>query len=183
MLNSDLAQPVGGRPDRLRRRGRERAAAQTPADDAHQRLLPGGDRRPRAFFPPREFRLTEALGIALAILARARRTLALCLILRRRANPSVGEAGAERPVRLRGSPCAPTAGYGAGRRPPRPCARSWARRNPHRPKPRSGRRADHARSAFSPLRSRLQADRRAGTDRTKPGSGGSPPARDGRARS
>ena len=35
-----LAQPVGGRPDRLRFRRGERAPAQPSADDAHQRPLP-----------------------------------------------------------------------------------------------------------------------------------------------
>ena len=35
-----LAQPVGGRPHRLRPRRRERAPAQAAADDAHQRFLP-----------------------------------------------------------------------------------------------------------------------------------------------
>ena len=189
MLNSDsrsrsavglIACDVGAASRRPRKRPPTmRISASCPAGT--------GGRAPSS--PTRKFRLTETLCIALALLARTRRTLALACIQRRRADPSVGG-------RRRGTPH-PSArialgagrrGDGAGQRPRPPpaqsCpARSWARRNPHRPKPRSARRADHARSAFSPPRLRLQADRRAGTDRTKPGSGGSPPARDDRARS
>ncbi len=50
-----LAQPVGGRPDRLRLRRGERAAAQPSADDAHQRRPPraagGGGAFPAARAP------------------------------------------------------------------------------------------------------------------------------------
>src|SRR5262245_29193047 len=44
-----LAQPVGGRPDRLRLRRRKRAAAQASADDAHQCRSPRTRRRRRRF--------------------------------------------------------------------------------------------------------------------------------------
>src|SRR6476660_1443197 len=44
----------------------------------------------RLFLPTRKFRLTETLCIALALLARTRRTLALACIRRRGADPGIG---------------------------------------------------------------------------------------------
>jgi hypothetical protein len=106
-----LPQPIGGRPDRLRRRGREQAPAQTPADDAHQRLLPGGDRRPRAFFSRRASsgwpKRSASRWRFLRVRGGRLRAPASKAAGRTRAS---GDAGAERPTRLRGSPCAPVAG-------------------------------------------------------------------------
>src|SRR5262245_12389512 len=48
-IEQRLAQAVGGRPDRPRFRRDQRAPAQAPADDAHQRLLGRAPRRPRRF--------------------------------------------------------------------------------------------------------------------------------------
>ena len=61
-VEQGLAQPVRGRPDRLRARRRERAPAQASADDAHQRAL-AAQTAPRAF-APRQLRLAQALGLA-----------------------------------------------------------------------------------------------------------------------
>src|SRR5262249_5376241 len=104
-----LAQPVGGRPDGLRLRRGERAAAQPSADDAHQRRSLGARRRPR--------RLSRRAGSPWPM--RSGSTRRRLRLSSRRAGARGGAAGASR------SPIGPekSAPAKAMRRSP-----SWSRR-------------------------------------------------------